>query len=62
MKIYSHISPRHTDLAAYQLAAAPRLRDPTNGMDQLAGKAARLQRLATRARKERRWNNQERYA
>lgn len=62
MKINPQPTPDRNDLAAYQLATAPRLRDPTNGMDQLAGKAARLHRLATRARKERRWKKEERYA
>lgn len=58
MKIHPTEAARN-DLAHFQLHTAPQLLDRTNGLNQLADKHRRIQRLATRARRERRWNKEE---
>ncbi len=58
MKIHP-VEPASTDLAHFQLHTAARFLDRTNGLNQLADKHRRLQRLATRARHERRWKKEE---
>lgn len=58
MKIHP-VEPASTDLAHFQLHTAARFLDRTNGLNQLADKHRRLQRLATRARRERRWKKEE---
>ncbi len=58
MKIYP-AAPASTDLAHFQLHTAARFLDRTNGLNQLADKHRRLQRLTTRARHERRWKKEE---
>lgn len=57
MKIYPIVAPTN-DLANFQLHTAARFLDRTNGLNQLADKYRRLQRLATRARHERRWKKE----
>jgi len=58
MKIHP-LEPASTDLAHFQLHTAALFLDRTNGLNQLADKHRRLQRLATRARHERRWKKEE---
>lgn len=58
MKIHP-VEPASTDLAYFQLHTAARFLDRTNGLNQLADKHRRIQRLATRARHERRWKKEE---
>ncbi|HEL5320874.1 TPA: hypothetical protein UOJ11_000507 [Stenotrophomonas maltophilia] len=58
MKIHP-VEPASTDLAHFQLHTAARFLDRTNGLNQLADKHRRNQRLATRARHERRWRKEE---
>lgn len=58
MKIHP-VEPASTDLAHFQLHTAARFLDRTNGLNQLADKHRRIQRLATRARHERRWKKEE---
>ncbi|WP_414615565.1 hypothetical protein [Stenotrophomonas geniculata] len=58
MKIHPR-EPASTDLAHFQLHTATRFLDRTNGLNQLADKHRRIQRLATRARHERRWKKEE---
>lgn len=50
------------DFAQYQLHTAALLFSSTSGFAQLASKARRLQRLAARASRERRWKNEELFA
>lgn len=58
MKIHPTETARN-DLAHFQLQTAPQLLDRTNGLNQLADKHRRIQRLATRARREGRWKKEE---
>ena len=58
MKIHP-VEPASTDLAHFQLHTAARFLDRTNGLNQLADKHRRIQRLAPRARHERRWKKEE---
>lgn len=58
MKIHPTPNAR-PDLAQYQLQTAALIFSPTNGLAQLAGKARHLQRRSARARRERRWKNEE---
>ena len=53
MKIHP-VEPASTDLAHFQIHTATQFLDCTNGLNQLADKHRRIQRLATRARYERR--------
>jgi len=58
MKIHP-IETASNDLAQFQRHTADLFLDRTNGLDHLAGKHRRLQRLAARARHERRWKKDE---
>ena len=58
MKIHP-TSSASNDLAHFQLSTAALFLDRTNGLNQLAGKHKRIQRLAARARHERRWKKEE---
>lgn len=58
MKIHP-VEPASNDLTHFQLHTAMQFLDRTNGLNQLADKRRRIQRLATRARHERRWNKEE---
>lgn len=58
MKIHP-TDPARNDLAHFQLHTAMQFLGRTNGLNQLADKHRRIQRLATRARCERRWNKEE---
>lgn len=58
MKIHP-IETASTDLGHFQLHTAARFLDRTNGLNQLADKHRRIQRLANRARHERRRKKEE---
>lgn len=62
MKIHP-VETTSGDLVQFQRYTAALFLDRTNGLNQLAEKHRRLQRLAERARHERRWRkDEERYA
>jgi len=58
MKIHP-IESASNDLVQFQRHTAALFVDRTNGLNQLANKHRRLQRLAARARHERRWKKDE---